>query len=129
MTAATSPARIEAADGAEHHPLPPHAQKPAPPGRPAAHTHHNRALTGPTPSGMTCASGSGTPHHPANRRKGIDTSQRLGRHRWKIERTLSWLFATADSPFATKRHGHLLAAFLTLAAALTCFKKLTQITT
>jgi hypothetical protein len=24
-------------------------------------------------------------------RKGIESSQRLGRHRWTIERTLSWL--------------------------------------
>jgi hypothetical protein len=62
-------------------------------------------------------------------RKGIDTSQRLGRHRWKIERTVSWLFGYRRLTVRYERHGHVFAAFLTLAAALTCFEKLTQITT
>ncbi|QES46573.1 hypothetical protein DEJ50_00605 [Streptomyces venezuelae] len=28
---------------------------------------------------------------PRIARKGVDTSQRLGRHRWTIERTMAWL--------------------------------------
>jgi IS5 family transposase len=66
---------------------------------------------------------------PRIARKGIDTSQRLGRHRWKIERTIAWLFGYRRLTVRYERHSHLFAAFLTLAAALTCFKKLTQITT
>jgi hypothetical protein len=62
-------------------------------------------------------------------RKGIDTSERLGRHRWKIERTISWLFGYRRLTVRYECHGHLFAAFLTLAAALTCYKKLTQLTT
>ena len=29
---------------------------------------------------------------PRLARRGIENNQRLGRHRWKIERTISWLF-------------------------------------
>ena len=28
-------------------------------------------------------------------RRGVDTSERLGRHRWKIERIIAWLIGTA----------------------------------
>jgi hypothetical protein len=66
---------------------------------------------------------------PRIARKGIDSSQRLGRHRWKIERTISWLFGYRRLTIRYERHGHLFTAFLQLAAALTCYKKLTKITT
>jgi hypothetical protein len=29
---------------------------------------------------------------PRIARPGIETAERLGRHRWKIERTIAWLF-------------------------------------
>jgi hypothetical protein len=29
-------------------------------------------------------------------RRGVDSSERLGRHRWVVERTLSWLTITDD---------------------------------
>ncbi|GLZ36429.1 hypothetical protein Acsp05_00540 [Actinokineospora sp. NBRC 105648] len=59
-------------------------------------------------------------------RKGVDTSTRLGRHRWVVERTLSWL-VNHYRRIGTRweRHGRNYLGFLTLAAALTCFKKLT----
>ncbi|WP_222869798.1 hypothetical protein [Actinomadura decatromicini] len=41
-------------------------------------------------------------------------------HRWKIERTLAWLFNPRCLTIRYERHGHLFAAFLQLAAALTC---------
>jgi transposase len=66
---------------------------------------------------------------PRIARKGIESSQRLGRHRWKIERTLSWLFGYRRLTVRYERHGHLFHAFLTLAAALTCYKKLAKNTT
>lgn len=31
-------------------------------------------------------------------RSGIESGERLGRHRWKIERSISWLFGYAGSP-------------------------------
>ena len=57
-------------------------------------------------------------------RRGIDTSDRLGRHRWKIGRTIAWLIGYRRLTIRYERHAHLFAAFLSLAAAITCFKKL-----
>ncbi|MGK8525150.1 IS5 family transposase [Nocardia asteroides] len=59
-------------------------------------------------------------------RKGIDSSQRLGRHRWVIERTISWLTGYHRLNIRYDRKATHFLAFLTLAAALTCFKKLTK---
>ncbi len=50
---------------------------------------------------------------------------RLGKHRWKIERTIAWLTGYRRLTIRYERHGRLFAAFLQLAAALTCYKKLT----
>lgn len=66
---------------------------------------------------------------PRIARKGVESKERLGRHRWKIERTLSWLFGYRRLTVRYERHGDLFTAFLTLAAALTCYKKLAKITT
>ncbi|EWC59276.1 Mobile element protein [Actinokineospora spheciospongiae] len=59
-------------------------------------------------------------------RKNIDTSTKLGRYRWVVERTLTWL-TNHYRRIGTRweRHGRNYLGFLTLAAALTCFKKLT----
>lgn len=48
----------------------------------------------------------------------------MGRHRWKIERTIAWLTGYRRLTIRCKRKAHLFGAFLSLAAALTCFKKL-----
>ena len=63
--------------------------------------------------------------NPRIARRGIDSSERLGRHRWKIERTIAWLSGYRRLTIRYERHGHLFGAFLSLAAALTCWKKLT----
>jgi transposase len=57
-------------------------------------------------------------------RRGIDTRERLGKHRWKVERTIAWLTGYRRLTIRHERHATLFAAFLSLAAALTCFKKL-----
>jgi len=62
-------------------------------------------------------------------RRGIDDGQRLGRWRWKIERTNAWLFGYRRLTLRYERQGHLFAHFLALAAALTCYKRLTKLTT
>jgi transposase len=59
-------------------------------------------------------------------RKGIETSQRLGRHRWVIERTVAWLFGYRRLNIRYERKANHFSAFLTLAATLTCYKKLTK---
>jgi transposase len=62
-------------------------------------------------------------------RKGIESSQKLGKHRWVIERTIAWLFGYRRLTIRYERHANLFCAFLTLAATLTCYKKLTRTTT
>ena len=61
---------------------------------------------------------------PRITRRGIDTGERLGRHRWKIERTIAWLTGYRRLTIRYERHATLFGAFLSLAAALTCWKKL-----
>ena len=63
---------------------------------------------------------------PRIARRGVDSSERLGRYRWKIERTLAWLTGYRRLTIRYERHGEHFAAFLQLAAALTCFKKLAK---
>jgi transposase len=63
-----------------------------------------------------------TPHIA---RRGIDSSERLGRHRWVIERSFAWLTGYRRLALRYERSARLFAAFLTLAATLTCYKKLT----
>lgn len=60
-------------------------------------------------------------------RKGIESSERLGRHRWVIERTISWMTGYHRLNIRYERKGIHFCAFLTLAAALTCFKKLAKV--
>jgi transposase len=66
---------------------------------------------------------------PRIARPGIESSERLGRHRWKIERSISWLFGYRRLTVRYERKGTHFLAFLGLAAALTCYKKLAKIAT
>nr|WP_280439575.1 IS5 family transposase [Nocardia cyriacigeorgica] len=58
--------------------------------------------------------------------KGIESSERLGRHRWVIERTISWMTGYHRLNIRYDRKATHFLGFLTLAASLTCFKKLTK---
>lgn len=62
-------------------------------------------------------------------RKGIESSQKLGKHRWVIERTIAWLFGYHRLAIRYERYANHFCAFLTLGATLTCFNKLTRSTT
>ncbi len=66
---------------------------------------------------------------PRIARPGIESSERLGRHRWKIERSIAWLFGYRRLTVRYERKGSHFLAFLGLAAALTCYKKLAKRTT
>ena len=57
-------------------------------------------------------------------RKGIDSSQRLGRHRWVVERTLAWLNRFRRLTVRYERRADIHQAFLTLGCALICFNAL-----
>lgn len=54
-------------------------------------------------------------------RKGIESSQRLGRWRWVVERTLAWLHRFRRLAVRYERRGDIHQAFLDLGCALICF--------
>ncbi|WP_438271775.1 IS5 family transposase [Streptomyces erythrochromogenes] len=60
---------------------------------------------------------------PRIARPGIESRERLGRHRWKTERSIAWLFGYRRLTVRYERTGSHFHAFLGLAAALTCYKK------
>jgi transposase len=62
-------------------------------------------------------------------RKGVESSERLGRRRWVIERTISWLTSYRRHNHRYERHTRNYLAFLGLAAALCCYKRLVRLTT
>ncbi len=62
-------------------------------------------------------------------RKGIESSERLGRHRWVIERTMSWLSGYRRLSPRYERNPLNYLGFLGLAAALCCYKRYVRLTT
>ena len=55
-------------------------------------------------------------------RKGVESRERLGRHRWVVERTLSWLHGFRRLQVRYERQGRPAWALLDLACALICFR-------
>ncbi len=55
-------------------------------------------------------------------RKGIDSSQKLGRHRWVVERTLAWLNRYRRLTIRYERCDDIHQAFLSLGCALICLR-------
>jgi transposase len=66
---------------------------------------------------------------PRIARRGIESSERLGRYRWRIERTISWIFGYRRLTVRYERKATYFAAFLALAATLTCYKRLAKLST
>ncbi|MFG2491664.1 hypothetical protein ACGFSD_11480 [Streptomyces caniferus] len=62
-------------------------------------------------------------------RPGIESGEHLGRHRWKIERPITWLFGYRRRTVRYERKGSHFLAFLGLAVALTCYQKLAKLAT
>lgn len=62
-------------------------------------------------------------------RKGIESSERPGRRRWVIERTMSWLSGYRRLSPRYERHSRNYLAFLGLAAGICCCKRLLKLTT
>jgi transposase len=56
--------------------------------------------------------------------RGIESSERLGRYRWVVERTLSWLNRFRRLKVRYERRADIHTAFLTLGCALICWKVL-----
>ena len=59
---------------------------------------------------------------PRIARRGIDSSERLGRYRWVVERTLSWLLGCRRLGVRYERRAELLEGLLHLACALICYR-------
>jgi IS5 family transposase len=59
---------------------------------------------------------------PRIARRGIESSERLGRHRWVVERTLSWLNRFRRLKVRYERRADLHQAFLNLGCALICWR-------
>ncbi len=57
-------------------------------------------------------------------RKGIESSEKLGRHRWVVERTLAWLGRYRRLSIRYERRGDIHEAFLHLGCALICLNYL-----
>ncbi len=57
-------------------------------------------------------------------RRGVQSSQRLGRHRWVVERTLAWLSCYRRLCVRYERRADIHEAFLELGCALVCFSRL-----
>jgi transposase len=57
-------------------------------------------------------------------RRGVESSARLGRQRWKVERALSWLSCFRRLQVRWDRDAGRWFAFVLVACALTCFKRL-----
>jgi IS5 family transposase len=57
---------------------------------------------------------------PRIARRGVESSERLGRHRWVVERTLAWLARFRRLTVRYERRFDILLGFHLLAAALVC---------
>ena len=61
---------------------------------------------------------------PRIARKGIESSQRLGRHRWVVERTHAWLNRLRRLAVRYERREDIHMAFTTLGCALVCLNQI-----
>lgn len=59
---------------------------------------------------------------PRIARRGVDSSERLGRHRWVVERTLAWFARFRRLAVRYERRADNFEACHRLAAALICFR-------
>jgi transposase len=66
---------------------------------------------------------------PRIARRGLESSQRLGRHRWKVERSLAWLLGCRRLQVRYERRADLLQGLLHLACALICLRFLDLVDT
>jgi transposase len=58
--------------------------------------------------------------------KGVESSRRLGRHRWPVERTMSWLAGCRRLHRRYERKADHFLAFSSIACTLICYRRLTK---
>jgi transposase len=61
---------------------------------------------------------------PRIARRGVESSENLGRHRWVVERSLAWLVGYRRLGVRYERRADILQAFLHLACASVCLRAL-----
>jgi IS5 family transposase len=61
---------------------------------------------------------------PRIARRGVESSTRLGRHRWRVERSLSWLSCFRRLQVRWDRGSGRWFAFVLVACAVVCFNRL-----
>lgn len=59
-------------------------------------------------------------------RRGVDSKEKLGRHRYVVERTVSWVLNYKRLGLRYDRTEHTMTALLTLACAYSCYKILNR---
>ncbi len=64
---------------------------------------------------------------PRIARRGIDSSEKLGRYRWVVERTLSWVNRNRRLKVRYERRDDIHQAFLDLGCALICWRYVQQL--
>jgi transposase len=57
-------------------------------------------------------------------RRGVESSEHLGKHRWAVARTLAWLGAFRRLTVRYERRADIHVAFLTLACSIICLRRL-----
>ena len=57
-------------------------------------------------------------------RRGIESSERLGRHRWAVERTQGWINRYRRLKIRYEQRADIYLAFLLIACSLVCLKQL-----
>ena len=63
---------------------------------------------------------------PRIARRGVETSERLGRHRWVVERTLAWLSRFRRLAIRYERRADIHEAFVILGCALICLNQINR---
>lgn len=69
-----------------------------------------------------------TRHRPRIARRGVKSGERLGQWRWKFERSIASTSGYRRLTVRSERKARHFAAFPSLAATLTCRKKLAKLT-
>ena len=63
---------------------------------------------------------------PRIARRGVDSSQRLGQHRWVVERTFAWLNRLRRLTVRYERRADIHEAFTLLGCALVCLNQISR---
>ena len=64
---------------------------------------------------------------PRIARRGVESKEKLGRHRWVIERTMSWFSQMRRLVVRYERREDIHLAFLTIGCCLICFNSLQKL--